>query len=75
MWACAGYAFIEFEDAEVAEVVAETMSTCLLYGRILVSRVVPHEELHPQAFKGANKKFKGAGEEVGEGATQRRQGM
>jgi len=52
-----GYAFIEFADAGVAEVVADTMDKYLLFGRILACRVVPHEELHPQVFKNCEKKF------------------
>jgi len=53
-----GYAFIEFEDAGVAEVVAQTMDKYLLFDRILSCRVVPHDELHPKTFDGANKKFR-----------------
>jgi len=53
-----GYAFIEFADAGVAEVVAETMDKYLLFSRILSCRVVPHSELHRNVFVGANKTFR-----------------
>lgn len=54
------YAFIEFADSEVAEIVAETMDSYLLFGHILRCKVVPRDnfEYVEQLFKGANKRFK-----------------
>mmetsp|Transcript_39857 Transcript_39857/g.64638 ORF Transcript_39857/g.64638 Transcript_39857/m.64638 type:complete len:409 (+) Transcript_39857:85-1311(+) len=51
-----GYAFIEFKSHEVAEIVAETMNNYLLYGRLLVCKVVPPEKVHPLVFKHADRK-------------------
>lgn len=47
-----GYAFVEFSDAEVAAIVAETMNDYLMYGRRLKCQVVPPEKVHPNTFKG-----------------------
>ncbi|KAL8870974.1 MAG: hypothetical protein Q9174_003104 [Haloplaca sp. 1 TL-2023] len=52
------YAFIEFESASVAKIVAETMDTYLMFGHILKCKVVPPEEAHENLWKGANKRFK-----------------
>lgn len=46
-----GYAFIEFEEEDVAKIVAETMSKYMLFGRTLVCHVVPKEKVHPATFK------------------------
>ncbi|KAL8965342.1 MAG: hypothetical protein Q9183_003903 [Haloplaca sp. 2 TL-2023] len=52
------YAFIEFESASVAKIVAETMDTYLMFGHILKCKIVPPEEVHENLWKGANKRFK-----------------
>ncbi|KAI9829698.1 MAG: hypothetical protein M1838_005879 [Thelocarpon superellum] len=52
------YAFIEFADAEVAQIVADTMNNYLLFGHILKCRTVPLEQVHPELWKGANRRFK-----------------
>ncbi|KAL8691189.1 MAG: hypothetical protein Q9218_003539 [Villophora microphyllina] len=52
------YAFIEFESAAVARIVAETMDTYLMFGHILKCKVVPPEQVHDNLWKGANKRFK-----------------
>lgn len=52
------YAFIEFANGEVAEIVAKTMHNYLMFGHILQCRVVPSEQVHPELFKGANERFK-----------------
>lgn len=52
------YAFIEFEDAEVAHVVAETMDGYRLFDHILQCKVVSMDKIHPKMFHGANKTFK-----------------
>lgn len=51
------YAFLEFQHAEVARIVAETMNNYLLFGHLVQSRVVPEGQLHKETFKGANRKF------------------
>jgi len=55
---CKGFAFIEFEHAEVAQLVAETMNGYLLFEKVLKSKVIPPEECHPFMFKGAHKKWR-----------------
>ena len=52
------YAFIEFESAAVAKIVASTMDNYLLFGHILKCKYAPPEQLHPDLWKGANKRFK-----------------
>lgn len=52
------FGFIEFESEDVAKIVAQTMDNYLLFGHILKVKLVPKEELHPDTFKGANKRFK-----------------
>lgn len=52
------YAFIEFASATVAKIVAETMDNYLMYGHILKCKFVPSEQLHPDIWKGANRRFK-----------------
>lgn len=52
------YAFVEFEDAEVAQVVAETMNGYRLFDHILQCKVVSADKIHPKMFHGANKTFK-----------------
>lgn len=54
------YAFIEFRHASVAKIAAETMHNYLLFGHLLQCKVVPNDEVHPDTFKGANKKFRPA---------------
>jgi nucleolar protein 15 len=51
-------AFIEFADAEVADIAARTMDKYLLFGHILTAKVVPPAQVHPNLFKGANRRFK-----------------
>ncbi|KAH7097342.1 hypothetical protein BKA62DRAFT_744866 [Auriculariales sp. MPI-PUGE-AT-0066] len=52
------YAFIEFDGLKVAEIVADTMDNYLLLGHILQCRVVPKEEVHPQLWVGANRRYR-----------------
>ncbi|KAI9277731.1 hypothetical protein BC943DRAFT_364135 [Umbelopsis sp. AD052] len=52
------FAFVEFNSADVATIVAETMNNYLLYGHLLKCEVVPEEKLHPKLWNGANRKFK-----------------
>jgi len=51
-------AFVEFADAEVADIAARTMDKYLLFGHLLTAKVVPPEQVHPDLFKGANRRFK-----------------
>ncbi|KAI6381053.1 hypothetical protein MCOR25_001353 [Pyricularia grisea] len=53
-----GYAFVEFQDASTAAIVAKTMDAYLLFGRILKVKLVPRESQHDDLFKGANRRFK-----------------
>ena len=52
------FAFIEFESNEVAKIVAQTMDNYLMFGHILKCKYAPSESLHPDTWKGANKRFK-----------------
>ncbi|KAL5363945.1 hypothetical protein BJX96DRAFT_127374 [Aspergillus floccosus] len=52
------YAFIEFASTSVAKIVAATMDNYLMYGHILKCKYVPQEQLHPEIWKGANRRFK-----------------
>lgn len=52
------FAFIEFSNGEVADIVAKTMHNYLMFGHILQCRTVPSEQVHPNLFKGANERFK-----------------
>jgi nucleolar protein 15 len=51
-----GYAFIQFEVADVAEIVAKAMHKYLLSGRILQCFVVEPDKVHPELFKNADRK-------------------
>ncbi|KAI7853403.1 hypothetical protein BDC45DRAFT_511139 [Circinella umbellata] len=52
------YGFIEFESAQVADIVADTMDNYLLLGHILQCKVLPKESIHPNLFKGTSKRFR-----------------
>lgn len=52
------FAFIEFEEASTAAIVAKTMDNYLLFGHILKCSVIPKAQIHDELFKGANKRFK-----------------
>ncbi|OMP83617.1 putative RNA-binding protein, partial [Diplodia seriata] len=54
------YAFVEFANNDVAKIVAETMDKYLMFGHILQVRYIPAEQVHPELFKGSNKRFKAA---------------
>jgi len=51
------FAFLEFQSEEVAKIVAQTMDSYLLFGHILKVHFIPKEQLHPDTFKGANRRF------------------
>lgn len=52
------FAFIEFSSTEVAKIVAETMDNYLLFGHILKCKYAQPDSLHPETWKGADKKFR-----------------
>lgn len=52
------FAFVEFESAEVAEIVSKTMDNYLLFGHILKCKLVAPEQIHKDLWIGANKRFK-----------------
>ncbi|KAK7062841.1 nucleolar protein [Paramarasmius palmivorus] len=52
------YAFLEFESSSVAQIVAETMDNYLLMGHILRCKVIPKDEVHPELWVGANRKWR-----------------
>ena len=53
-----GYAFIEFESEEVAEIVRRTINGYMMFGQVLKCDVVNKTEIHPDLFKGCKKKFR-----------------
>jgi len=52
------YAFLEFDSSSVAQIVAETMDNYLLMGHILRCKLIPKDEVHPELWIGANRKWK-----------------
>jgi len=52
------YAFVEFQSPEVAVIAAEAMDNYMMFKQKLRVNVVKAADLHPQLFKGANKKFR-----------------
>ena len=53
-----GYAFIEFENADIAVVVAEAMNGYMLMDRTLQCHVVLKSKVHDRIWQGAGRKFK-----------------
>jgi len=51
-------AFIEFAEADTADVAARTMDKYLLFGHLLTAKVVPESQVHANLFKGSNRRFK-----------------
>jgi nucleolar protein 15 len=52
------YAFIQFENSGVAEIVAKTMDNYLMFGHLLKVKFIPEEQVPANVWKGANKRFK-----------------
>ncbi|CAA7265587.1 unnamed protein product [Cyclocybe aegerita] len=52
------YGFIEFDSSAVAKIVAETMDNYLLMGHILRCKLIPKDEVHPELWVGANRKWR-----------------
>ena len=51
------FAFVEFEHAEVAEIVASTHNNMLMCDRAIKCAVVPVSKLHEKMWRGADEKF------------------
>jgi len=51
------YGFIEFENPEVAKIVADEMNNYLLFEHTLQIAPVPPEKVHPKLWKGVRKGF------------------
>ena len=52
------YGFIEFDSSTVAQIVAETMDNYLLMGHILRCKIIPKDQVHPELWVGANRKWR-----------------
>ncbi|RPD61049.1 RNA-binding domain-containing protein [Lentinus tigrinus ALCF2SS1-7] len=52
------YGFIEFDSSSVAQIVAETMDNYLLMGHILTCKVIPKDQVHPELWVGASRKWR-----------------
>jgi len=52
-----GYAFVEFEEESVAEIVAKTMNGYLLFDKTLVCTQMEKEKVHPMLFKGHKRRM------------------
>jgi nucleolar protein 15 len=52
------YGFIEFVSAPVAHIVAETMDNYLLMGHIMTCKIIPKDEVHPELWVGANRRWR-----------------
>ncbi|KAJ1631376.1 hypothetical protein T492DRAFT_995790 [Pavlovales sp. CCMP2436] len=53
-----GYAYVEFEEPEVARIVADAMDGYLMFEKILRVHTLTPEKVHATLWKGANKPFK-----------------
>jgi nucleolar protein 15 len=53
-----GFGFVEFDDPDVAEVVADTMSGYLMGEKRMVCHIVPQDKIRPDMFKGSHRSFK-----------------
>jgi len=52
------YGFMEFESPDVAEIVGDTMNNYLLDGHLLQLAMIPSQEVDPNLWIGANRKFR-----------------
>ncbi|KAJ1025024.1 hypothetical protein NDA18_004310 [Ustilago nuda] len=52
------YAFVEFADKDVAQIVQETMHNYLIDGRLLQVKVLPKDKVHPELWVGANRMYR-----------------
>ncbi|XP_034042704.1 MKI67 FHA domain-interacting nucleolar phosphoprotein [Thalassophryne amazonica] len=53
-----GYAFVEFECDDVANIVAETMNNYLMGERLIKCHIIPPEKVHEKLFVGSQRTFK-----------------
>jgi len=53
-----GFGFVEFESPTVAKIAAESMNGYLMFGQILEVEVVDEKKVHPELFKGTERKFR-----------------
>eukprot|EP00697_Spironema_sp_BW2_P011402 gnl/Spiro4/27077_TR13468_c1_g1_i1.p1 gnl/Spiro4/27077_TR13468_c1_g1~~gnl/Spiro4/27077_TR13468_c1_g1_i1.p1 ORF type:complete len:325 (+),score=89.14 gnl/Spiro4/27077_TR13468_c1_g1_i1:98-1072(+) len=51
------YAFVEFEDLEVAKIVGETMDNYVLLGNVLSCSIIPNDRVHNRTFVGHQRRF------------------
>lgn len=52
------YAFVEFADKDVAEIVRETMDNYLILGQLLKVKSVDKNDVHPTLWIGANRTYR-----------------
>ncbi|KAK6228421.1 RNA recognition motif domain - like 10 [Theobroma cacao] len=52
------FGFVEFENPQVAEVVADCMHNYLLFEHLLQVHLIPPEHVHPKLWRGFNYKYK-----------------
>jgi nucleolar protein 15 len=52
------YGFIEFDSSSVAQIVADTMDNYLIMGHILRCKLIPKDQVHPELWIGANRKWR-----------------
>lgn len=52
-----GYAFLQFQHSEVAEIAAEAMDGYMMFSQKLQCQVVPVDKQHAALFKGANRQM------------------
>jgi len=51
------FAFIEFLDPIVAKIVADTMNGYIMFSRVLVCKIIPQDQVHPEMFTRSKKNF------------------
>ncbi|XP_057981008.1 uncharacterized protein LOC131166447 isoform X1 [Malania oleifera] len=52
------FGFIEYEDSQVARIVADSMHNYLLFEHVLQVIPIPLERVHPNLWKGVNRWYK-----------------
>lgn len=53
-----GYAWVQFRTPEVAPIAAQAMDGYMMFSQKLQVHVVKKADVHPELFKGANRRFK-----------------
>ena len=53
-----GYAFVAFDSAEVAEIACRAINGYIMFGQVLKCSIVKKKDVHPDLFKGCDKKFR-----------------